>query len=148
MGPADPNIADYFRRWMEEDGFPLWSFWDHVKSWWTVRDVPNVLLLHFDHLKRDLEGEVRRVGDFLGCDIAPERWSAIVEHCTFEYMKRHAEKVAPLGAAFMQGGRGAFINKGVNGRWRDVLTDEDIARYETLARERLGDDCAEWLAGR
>ena len=30
---------------------------------------------------------------------------------------------------FKNGGT-TFINKGTNGRWRDVLTPDDIARYE------------------
>jgi aryl sulfotransferase len=39
-----------------------------------------------------------------------------------------------------------FINKGTNGRWRDVLMQQDNDRYQTMARERLGQDCAAWLA--
>lgn len=44
-----------------------------------------------------------------------------------------------------EGGAGTFINKGTNGRWRDLLTAEDCARYERKAREQLGEACAEWL---
>jgi aryl sulfotransferase len=44
------------------------------------------------------------------------------------------------------GGATSFFNKGTNGRWRDVLTAEDIARYEQTARRELGEECARWLA--
>ena len=37
-------------------------------------------------------------------------------------MKRNAAKSAPLGGAFWDGGAETFINKGTNGRWRDVLS--------------------------
>jgi aryl sulfotransferase len=50
------------------------------------------------------------------------------------------------GGAFWDGGAETFVHKGVNGRWRDTLTAEDSTRYEALARERLGADCAQWLA--
>ncbi len=61
-------------------------------------------------------------------------------------MKRHAEDVVPLGGAFFDGGAAAFLNQGVNGRWRDVLTEEDVADYERMAQENLGQECAAWLA--
>ena len=61
-------------------------------------------------------------------------------------MKTHAASVAPLGGAIFEGGAGVFINKGVNGRWRDVLTDDDVADYERMVRDELGDECAAWLA--
>ena len=60
-------------------------------------------------------------------------------------MKRHAELSAPLGGLLWEGGASTFIHKGVNGRWRDVLSAEESRRYETLAVEQLGEDCAHWL---
>jgi aryl sulfotransferase len=61
-------------------------------------------------------------------------------------MKAHAENVSPLGGAIFEGGAKSFIHKGVNGRWRDVLSAEDIAAYERRALAELGPDCAKWLA--
>ena len=141
----DPDIRRYFRRWLEEDGYPLWSYWENIRTWWQARNVPNVLLIHFNDLKADLEGEMRRIADFLGCDIPEDRWPTIVEHCSFDYMKKHAADVAPLGGGIFERGADVFIHKGVNGRWREVLTAEDVRDYERAAREQLGDECAAWL---
>jgi aryl sulfotransferase len=44
------------------------------------------------------------------------------------------------------GGAKTFINKGTNGRWRDVLTADEIAAYDAKALAELGADCARWLA--
>ena len=44
------------------------------------------------------------------------------------------------------GGTKTFINKGTNGRWRDVLTAEESAEYEAKALAELGPECAHWLA--
>jgi len=142
----DPDVRRYFRRWLEEDGYPFWSYWENIATWWAAREVPNILLVHFSALKSDLEGEMRRIADFLGCDVPEERWPLLVEHCSFDYMKAHAANVAPLGGAIFEGGAKTFINKGVNGRWRDILTRRDSADYERMAVEKLGTDCAEWLA--
>ncbi len=142
----NPDIHQYFLDWLEKDGVPFWSFWENIATWWEARDLPNVRLIHFNRLKADLEGEMRKLADFLQVDIAEDRWPVLVEHCGFDWMKAHAEKVAPLGGAIFEGGAGKFINKGVNGRWRDVLTAEDNAAYETMAAEKLGPACAHWLA--
>lgn len=144
--PPDPDVRRYFRTWLERDGFPMWSFWENIDTWWAARDLPNVRLTHFANLKADLEGEMRAIAEFLEIDIPGERWPAILEHCSFDYMKTHAELVAPLGGAIFEGGGKVFINKGSNGRWRDVLTPDESLAYERMAAEKLGPEAARWLA--
>jgi aryl sulfotransferase len=63
-----------------------------------------------------------------------------------DYMKANATKSVPLGGAFWDGGAQIFVHKGQNGRWRGTLTADDSARYEALALEKLGPQCARWLA--
>jgi len=144
--PPQGTVRDYFLDWMARDGHPFWPFWDNVRSWWAIRDLPNLLLLHFEDLKADLPGEARRIAAFLGVEVAEDRWPAILEHSSFAWMKAHAAQAAPLGGVFWDGGAETFINKGTNGRWRDTLTAEDCAAYEATARRELGEECAAWLA--
>ncbi|MBI1199026.1 MAG: sulfotransferase domain-containing protein [Phenylobacterium sp.] len=146
MPRPDPDIRSYYRTWLEKDGWPFWSFWENTASWWALRDQPNVKLIHFANLKADLEGEMRKIAAFLGVELAENVWPKAVEHCTFDYMKAHAAQFAPLGGMPWEGGADTFINKGVNGRWRDVLSAGESAAYETMAVEKLGADCARWLA--
>ena len=155
-GPIAPPLArpagsvgDYFLDWLERDGglYPFLPFWDHVRSWWDIRDLPNLLLLHYNRLKADLPGEIRRIATFLDIAIDETRLPAIVEHCEFRYMKANADRFVPRGGVHFDGGAQTFINKGTNGRWRGVLGAADSARYEAMARRNLGQDCAEWLAG-
>ena len=150
VGPPIPrppeDIRQYFSEWLEGDGYPFWPFFESVASWWDIRDLPNVMLLHFAELRRDLPGAIRRVAAFLDVPVDEAVFPDIVEHCTFEYMKRHAEKSAPMGGGAWEGGAKTFIHKGTNGRWRDVLSPEENARYERIARRELGDACAAWLA--
>ncbi len=58
----------------------------------------------------------------------------------------NATKSVPLGGAFWDGGAQIFVHRGTNGRWRDTLTEDDCAAYESRARAELGDECATWLA--
>jgi aryl sulfotransferase len=145
MPPPEPDVRRYFRAWLDKDGYPLWSLWENVATWWEARNLPNVKLVHFNNLKADLGAEMREIAAFLEIDPPAERWPAIVEHCSFDYMKQNAVRLAPLGGAIFDGGAETFINKGTNGRWRDVLSKEDIADYEAMALRKLGPDCAHWL---
>ena len=104
------------------------------------------MLVHFESLKQDMPGEIRRLADFLDIAIDEANWDAILEHCSFDYMKKNPASSAPLGGAFWEGGAKTFIHKGVNGRWRDVLSTEESAEYEARAVEELGAECARWFA--
>jgi aryl sulfotransferase len=144
--PPPADIRDYWRDWMDRDGHPFWPFWDNIRTWWSARHLDNVLLVHFADLKRDMEGEMRRIARFLDVPVDEAGWSRVVEYCSFDWMKQHATKSVPLGGAFWDAGAQVFINKGTNGRWADTLTAAEVAEYEQRALRELGPACAAWLA--
>jgi len=144
--PPPEDILSYWRDWLERDGHPFWPFWENVRGWWQIRELPNVMLLHFADLKRDLPGEIARIAAFLDIRVEESRMDAIVEFCSFAWMKRNGARAAPLGGAFWDAGADTFIHKGTNGRWRETLSAEESARYEQRAEAELGAACARWLA--
>ncbi len=135
----------FYRRWFAGDGDPFWAFWENLRSWWAIRDLPNVKLLHYNDLKRDLDGAVRDLAAFLDISHDAETLARVVRHSTFEYMKANAELMAPMGGMFWEGGARSFIYKGVNGRWTDALSAEEKRDYEARALSELGPECAAWL---
>jgi aryl sulfotransferase len=143
--PPD-DIREYWHTWMARDGFPYWSFWDNVRTWWSIRDLPNILMVHFDVLKKHMPREIRRIARFLDIPIDETKWDLIVEHCSFDWMREHGEKIVPLGGAVWKGGIKTFMNKGTNGRWRGTLTEAESAEYEAKALAELGPEGAHWLA--
>jgi aryl sulfotransferase len=143
--PAE-SFRDYFRAWLERDGHPFWPFWDNVRSWWAARHLPNVRLVHFSSLRRDLAREIRSVARFLDIKIDERSFPAMLTHCSLDYMKENAPRLTPGGSAFFENGGAAFFGKGTNGGWRDVLMEEDSRRYEAAAEVELGTACAHWLA--
>ena len=140
------SITRYYHDWLDDDGHPFWPFWENVRTWWEIRNLPNVYFIHFADLKKDMAGEIRRVADFLEIVVNEDVWESILLHCSFDYMKANATQSVPLGGAFWDGGAKSFIHKGKNGRWRDTLSHEDAQKYEDRALEELGPDCARWLA--
>jgi aryl sulfotransferase len=144
--PPPDDVREYFLDWLAQDGHPFWPYWDNVRSWWAVRQLPNVMFVHFAKLKADMPEMMRQIADFLELKVAPTDWPSILEYCSFDWMKQHATRSVPLGGAFWDGGAQVFINKGTNGRWQKILTAEDNRAYETRAVAELGADCARWLA--
>lgn len=145
IGAPAETVEQYFNEWLDGDGHPFWPFWENVRSWWQIRNLPNVMLFHFEKLKQDMPGEMRRIASFLDISINEDNWDSIVEHCGFDYMKANATASVPMGGAFWDGGAEAFVHKGTNGRWRDTLSADECARYEQRAVDELSTDCAQWL---
>ncbi len=146
IGKPPEDVRQYFVEWLETDGYPWWPYWENIRTWWAIRELPNVMLLHFNDLKADLPGEMRRVAEFLDIPVDESHWDRMVEHCTFDWMKKNAVRTVPLGGIFWDGGAETFIHKGTNGRWTELLTADDVEAYEKRALAELGPECAPWLA--
>ena len=146
LEPPTDDIREYWHTWLAKDGHPYWSFWQNVRSWWAIRNLPNILMVHFDVVKRHMPEEMRRIAAFLNIPIDESKWDTIVEHCTFDWMRNNGEKIVPLGGALWVDGVKSFINKGTNGRWKETLTAEESAEYEARAVAEVGPECAHWLA--
>mmetsp|Transcript_54206 Transcript_54206/g.89730 ORF Transcript_54206/g.89730 Transcript_54206/m.89730 type:complete len:362 (-) Transcript_54206:488-1573(-) len=126
------------------DGGPWWSQLWVIGSWWKIRDLPNVKLVHYANLKEDLAGSVRSIAEFCEIPIDEERFDYIVSLCTFESMKARSVSPIPKDAPFFKD-RSKFMNKGQTGRWQTVLSDEDTEKYRTVARRYLDDEGIRWL---
>lgn len=148
---ADP--AQQFHRWLTEgavpghdDGSPAMSFFHFEQSWWDQRHRPNVLLVHYNDLKRDLPGEIRRIAGFLDISIAPDVWPTLVEAAGFEAMRREGATLMGSVADVFQGDSNRFFHKGTNERWRSVFRQEDLLAYEAKIAASLPAACSDWVA--
>nr|VFK20217.1 MAG: aryl sulfotransferase [Candidatus Kentron sp. LFY] len=129
----------------EQDGYPFGSHLHVIQSWWDFRHLPNILFVHFADLLADLEGEIGRVADHIGVSLSSAGRSEIARELKFDSMKKASDKYAPLLEGEFTGGQKAFFHKGKNGRWKDVLTEQEVARYEAAVARVLSPDCASWL---
>jgi aryl sulfotransferase len=141
-----PDVRSYFFQWLERDGFPYHSFWDVIRSWWCASSLSNVKLIHFNDLRADLQRQIASIAQFLELDVPENSWPSIFRHCSFDYMKAHADSLSSTLEFLFEGGARHFINKGINGRWREALSADEINAYEHIASRELGTDCSQWLA--
>jgi len=141
VNPVPPveDIHAFFAEWLA--GGELFQF---LTTYWELRDRPNVLFVHYDDLKSDLEGQVRRIAAFAGIAIDEQQLPGILERCSFAWMKANSDRIGDLDNLFVGGGQ-SFFYKGINGRWRDVLTAQELEQYEARSREMLPPDLKAWL---
>jgi len=161
-GLADPLIAAtypralgdqraFFRRWLRDpdyapfDDFTIAEFMELETSFWEVRERSNVLLVHYNDLKADREGEMRRIAQFCGITTPEPLLAEMVEAVGFASMKRDGAQLLGLAEQAFKGGADAFLHKGTNERWRSVLTDEDLADYRAAIEASVPADLANWL---
>jgi aryl sulfotransferase len=151
--PDDPR--ELWQQWItrgwfewESEGYPMWSNLHHTKTYWDWRHLPNLRILHYNDMLADLEGKVREIADFCGIDASDECIARTVEATTFASVKKRVEETPPeedMLSSFFDGGQRRFFNKGTNGRWRDVLTADDLDLYEAAKERVLEPACARWL---
>ena len=101
--------------------------------------------MHYNDLLADLAGEIGRIARYLDIECAADMLSAIADLVTFKSMKRDAEVLDPTAKEAFKGGANTFFNKGTNGRWREILTADDLAMYDKAVARELTGDCHLWL---
>ena len=114
-------------------------------SYWEARQEPDLLLVHFADMKADLEGEMRRIADFLDIEVADELWPDLVEAATFSAMKARASDLMPTAGNIWQGGGNTFLNKGTNDRWRTIYDPDDLRKYDEKVAQHCSGALASWL---
>lgn len=151
--PACPqSIHEFWRNWItrgwfawESEGYPFWSNLHHTQTWWDYRSLNNILFVHFNDLLLDLVGEIRRIAHFLGIVVSEAAITALVQAVSLISMRREAEILYPNLGQFWQGGVQTFYFKGTNGRWKEILSEDEVALYTEAADRVLTPDCANWL---
>lgn len=148
--PKDP--VEFYRLWMstavmpwETEGFPHPSFFNLEAGYWAQRKRANFLLVHYNDLSADLDGEMRRVAAFLNIAVNEALWPDLVRAAKFDAMQAAGDTLMPRARNTFVGGARRFFNKGTNGRWHDVLNADDLALYDARVREKLSPALAAWL---
>ncbi|MFY9915836.1 MAG: sulfotransferase domain-containing protein [Nocardioidaceae bacterium] len=157
--PEKPTVRrpleEALERWIDSDADPRQSMdsirgvFHHVSDAWERRqcaspDQPTVILVHYDDLLTDLEGQMRRLADQFGITVPDDRWPDLVEAATFSAMKSRADSLAP-GRGSVLKDVGAFFRQGRSGGWRDLMTDAQVRHYEQRAAGLAPAEVVAWL---
>ena len=149
---ADSNPRSDFQKWLAKGG-PSFEhvdvaevdFFGCERSFWEERHRPNILMVHYNDMKSDLEGEMRRIAAFLDVDCTSGLWPQLVEAASFDSMQRDSALLMPQLSGFFENGARSFFFAGRNGRWRDILTADDLVAYDARVAASLPPECARWV---
>jgi hypothetical protein len=146
----DQSARARFWRWVLDDTSPtiasssLLLTLDHVQSFWDVRHADSTVLLHYDDLKADLEGQMRALADRLGIDVPAQQWPSLVSAASFEEARGMASMTVPETGLFRDDS--AFFKKARRGQWREILDNEhDVRRYNERAAALAPPELLTWI---
>ena len=150
--PPFEDIHAFWRTWItrgrfawESEGYPVQGNLHHIQTWWSYRHLPNILFVHYSDLKENLAGELGRIADFLAIPLTDAMLPPITQAVSLDAMREREERTNLRMKEDWKEGAKTFFFKGTNGRWKDVLSAEELALYEAKATQLLTPDCPAWL---
>ena len=142
LGSAMPSVDTWYKLFMS-DGFLIGGSWAaNTAGYWAQRHRPNVLIVSFKSMKRDLKGTVRKVARFLDIEAPEELVDEVTEKSSFAYMKQIDHKFR-MGKIIPWRAEGAMMRKGTQGGSSELLTRErqrEMDEYFRAELRRLGSD--------
>lgn len=137
--PLEAFAGYYLDRMGAED------YWSHALSWWAVRDRDDVLLLAYEHMKRDLVKTVAQVADFM--DVSDKDARAVAQaQATLDFMKAHGRQfddhlvrqARDAACGLPPGGEASKVDSGQAGAGRAQISDAMRDVYAQKWRETMG----------
>jgi hypothetical protein len=142
----DASERDRFRHWMLADDDPsLRSTLHHLGTFWDARESSNVILVHYDDLKADLPGEMRRLAQWLDIAVPESAWASLERAATFEDMRQQGRRLVPESSRGIWRDERRFFNRGESGQWENVLEDADQREYAARVAELAAPDLLGWV---
>jgi aryl sulfotransferase len=147
--PLRQPLHEWLLEWIANDADPreyldslpgvMW----HLSDAWARRNEPNVLLVHYDNLSADLEGQMRWLAGQLGIAVPAQAWPSLVQAAMFENMSARADTLVPTAGILKS--NAAFFRRGTSGEGRQILSDEEVAAYYARAAQLAPTDMLTWL---
>jgi hypothetical protein len=148
--PPRPTVREWLVSWIDRERDPrealdsLQGVMWHLSDAWRRREEPNVVLVHYDDLLGDLEGEMRRLAALLGVTVPEAMWPELVQAARFDSMQARADLLAPDPSGVLKD-RQAFFRQGANGAGRALLSAGECARYRRRTADLAPPDLLAWL---
>jgi Sulfotransferase domain len=141
-GPLMPSPELWFDLFVS-GRFPLdfgntWA--EHTASYWALRNEPNVLVLTFREMKRDLAAAVGRVADVMGVSLTEAEMSRVIEKSSFSYMKGINDRFEPMKPGTLPWSKGfTMMRRGEAGASHEMLSQRQQRLIDERFRQELAD---------
>ncbi|MCU1461789.1 MAG: putative sulfotransferase [Acidimicrobiales bacterium] len=148
--PAREPLREWLRSWIDWNGAArerldslpgvMW----HLGDAWSRRGEPNVVLVHYQDLADDLEGEMRRLATTLGITVPERTWPTLVEAAMFDRMRARADQLVPDPVGVLKDAT-AFFRGGWSGQHRQLVSRDEVDRYHSRTMAMAPPDLLAWL---
>jgi hypothetical protein len=145
-----PELRPWLRSWIDWTGDPreqmdsLAGVMWHLSDAWARRGQPNIVLVHYNDLANNLDGEMRRIARLLAIEVADDVWPELEQAATFDHMRSRADLLAP-GPDDVLKNRAAFFRRGSVGAGRETLSPDELAKYYERTAQMAPPDLLAWL---
>ncbi|OQV20992.1 putative Sulfotransferase family cytosolic 1B member 1 [Hypsibius exemplaris] len=133
-----------------EDRIVYGPYFDHLASYWKLRNEPNVLIVSFEHLSENFQETAKQISSFLGKDLTQEQLRNVEHETSFQQMKANARtnRYDKHIAGIYDHNISPFLRCGVPGGWREHLTPAMNAKVNAWITKNLARPDLEGLAER
>jgi hypothetical protein len=142
LGPSMPSVRTWYETFLAGGAMLGGSWAVNAAGYWEQRHRPNVLILSFREMSRDLRSSVEEIARFLNIPASPELIDEVTRQSTFAHMKSIDQKFA-VGRMFPWGEPGIMMRKGTQGGSSELLTPEmqrEMDQSLMAELQRLGSD--------
>eukprot|EP00111_Clytia_hemisphaerica_P023050 TCONS_00067818-protein len=131
---------------MLKDIGPFYApFFTHILSYWKQCENPNLLIVHYEEMQKDIAGIIKRVAKFINAkEYSDDQIEKLIEHTSLDNMKVNTSvngtgTVDTVIKLMQNEQKGSLINKGKTGGWKNKLKEETIQRFQKWEEKWLKD---------
>lgn len=135
FGSLMPSVATWLAVFLSNDAPFVWA--THLQSYWQSRHQPNLLILTFEDMKKDLPQAVRQIVEFMDIQLTDHEFALVCEKSSFAYMKGIDHKFIPPALTPWSSPNRQMIRKGQIGGSSELLTIEQQRAIDTYCKEEL-----------
>lgn len=140
MSDYKGSFESFFNDFLS-DSVPYGPIWKHYNEMWLHRNDPNILILSYEDFHKDIQGNIRKIAQFLEKDLTNEEIADIADHCSFKNMSKNPsvnyQHWDDLG--IRNKNEAKFMRKGEIGDWKNYLSSERIHIMDTWITEKFKD---------
>jgi len=134
------TFNEFATDWMEGK-LPFGRWTEHIKVW-RENQLPNVLYLSYEEMKKDLKTAVHEVAQFLELDLAKDAIDELVPNFTIDAMKSDRKRFEPVSVQWKEGFN--FVRKGIVGDSEKSFDEETARAFNNFVAEAWPDGVPEW----
>lgn len=115
---------------------------EHVLEFWKIRNQENVLFLFYEDMKRDFDGEMKKIANFLKKPFTQDQIDFACDYLSFDKMKANPKINREDKGDDFKDKKGikdnsedfTFIRKGKVGSYKEELTEDQMKKLEKFSK--------------